>query len=166
MHVLALLIIKCVGAVMNAIGLYRIGNFCYKKNIPIVPFLCKASIFFLFNSVVPSSTKIGEGSRFAYGCIGVVLHGKATIGERVIIGQGVTVGRKLSPQGVPVIGNDVYISAGSRILGDISIGNNVIIGANSVVVSDVPPNCIVAGAPARVIRVVEGSIYDLLENIY
>lgn len=151
---------------MNAIGLYRIGSFCYQKKIPVVPFLCKAVIFLLFNSVVPYTTKIGKGSRFAYGCIGVVLHGKAVIGERVIIGQGVTIGRKLSPQGVPVIGSDVYISAGARILGDITVGDNVIIGANSVVVSNIPPNCIVAGAPARVIRTVNGSIYELLENIY
>jgi len=151
---------------MNAIGIYRVANFCYRKKIPVVPFMCKAAIFLLFNSVVPYSTKIGKGSRFAYGCIGVVLHGRAVIGERVIIGQGVTVGRKLSPNGVPVIGNDVYIAAGARILGDITIGDNVIIGANSVVVTDVPANTIVAGAPARVVRTIDQSIYELLENIY
>lgn len=151
---------------MNAIGLYRLANYCHRKNVPVVPFFCKALIFLVFNSVVPYTTVIGRGSRFAYGCIGVVLHGRATIGERVIIGQGVTVGRKLHPDGVPVIGNDVYISAGARILGDIVIGDNVIIGANSVVISDVPSNCIVAGAPARVVRAIDGSIYDLLKNIY
>lgn len=151
---------------MNAIGIYRVANFCYRKKIPVVPFMCKAAIFLLFNSVVPYSTKIGKGSRFAYGCIGVVLHGRAVIGERVIIGQGVTVGRKLSPNGVPVVGNDVYIAAGARILGGITIGDNVIIGANSVVVTDVPANTIVAGAPARVVRTIDQSIYELLENIY
>lgn len=151
---------------MNAIGIYRLANYCHRKRIPVIPFFCKVLIFFLFNSVVPYTTTIGRGSRFAYGCIGVVLHGRAVIGERVIIGQGVTVGRKLSPNGIPVIGNDVYISAGARILGDIVIGNNVIIGANSVVVSSIPSNCIAAGSPARVIRMIDGSIYDLLENIY
>nr|WP_286775630.1 serine acetyltransferase [[Pseudomonas] sp. BICA1-14] len=151
---------------MNAIGLYRVGSFCYKKKIPLIPMLCKVLTFLLFNSVVPFTTIIGKGSRFAYGGIGVVLHAQAKIGGRVIIGQGVTIGRKLNPDGVPVIGNDVYISAGSRILGDITVGDNVIIGANSVVVSNVPPNSIVVGAPARVVRQVEGSIYDLLKNIY
>lgn len=151
---------------MNAIGVYRVANYCYRKKIPVIPFVCKALIFLMFNSVVPYTTRIGRGSRFAYGCIGVVLHGRAIIGERVIIGQGVTIGRKLNPNGVPKIGNDVYISAGSRILGDITIGDNVIIGANSVVVSNVPANCIVAGAPARVVRNIDKSIYELLENIY
>lgn len=151
---------------MNAIGVYRVANYCYRKKIPVIPFICKALIFLMFNSVVPYTTRIGRGSRFAYGCIGVVIHGRAIIGERVIIGQGVTIGRKLSPNGVPKIGNDVYISAGSRVLGDITIGDNVIVGANSVVVSDVPANCIVAGAPARIVRNIDKSIYELLENIY
>jgi len=151
---------------MNAIGLYRVGNYLYKKKVPFLPSLCKALIFLLFNSVVPFSAVIGRGSRFAYGGIGVVLHAKSKIGDRVIIGQGVTIGRKLDPEGVPVIGNDVYISAGARVLGGIVVGDNVIIGANSVVVSSVPPNSIVAGAPARVVRHVDGSIYDLLKNIY
>lgn len=151
---------------MNAVGIYRVANFCYRKKIPLVPVVCKALIFLIFNSVVPYTTRIGKGSRFAYGCIGVVLHARAVIGERVIIGQGVTVGRKLSPHGVPKIGSDVYISAGSRILGGITVGDNVIIGANSVVVTDIPPNCIAAGAPARVIRKIDRSIYELLENIH
>jgi serine O-acetyltransferase len=51
----------------------------------------------------------------------------------------------------PVIGDNVYIAAGSRVLGGIKIGNDVIIGANAVVIKDVPDNCIVAGIPAKVI---------------
>ena len=53
---------------------------------------------------------------------------------------------------MPVIGDNVHISAGARILGPIRIGNNVIIGANAVVVKDVPDNCIVAGVPAKIIK--------------
>jgi len=151
---------------MNAIYLHRVSSWLYVRNVPLLPKILKALIFLLFNSVVPYTTKIGKGSKFAYGGIGVVLHSRAVIGSRVIIGQGVTVGRKLSPNGVPTIGNDVYISAGARVLGEIVVGDNVIIGANSVVVSDVPPNCIVAGAPAKVIRSISEPIYDLLENIY
>lgn len=151
---------------LNAIFLYRLANFLYKKRIPFLPLLIKYLIFIIFNSVVPYTTKIGKNTKFAYGGIGVVLHSKCVIGENCIIGQGITIGRKLSPDGIPTIGNDVYIAAGSRILGNITIGNNVIIGANSVVVTDIPANSIVAGAPAKVIRKVDKSIYDLLENIF
>lgn len=69
-----------------------------------------------------------------------------------MIGQGVTIGGKSGWYEVPVIGDDVIINAGARILGPVKIGNNVIIGANAVVVKDVPDNCVVAGVPARIIR--------------
>jgi len=151
---------------MNAIYFYRIANFFYRKNIPIIPGIIKAIIFVLFNSVIPYSAKIGVGSRFAYGAIGVVVHSQAVIGRKVIIGQGVTIGRQLDPDGVPRIGDNVYISAGAKVLGDVSIGNNVIIGANAVVIKDVPENSIVAGIPARLIRRVDDDIYVLLRNIY
>ena len=44
------------------------------------------------------------------------------------------------------------IGSGSTILGNITIGENSIIGAGSVVAKDVPPNTIVAGNPARILR--------------
>lgn len=151
---------------MNAIKLYKIGNYCYLRKIPIIPLLTKVMIYFLFNSVVPYSTEIGKDSKFAYGGIGVVIHGKCKIGERVIMGQNITIGRSLDPESIPEIGNNVYISAGARVVGDIKIGNNVIIGANAVVNKDVPDNSIVAGVPAKVIKKVDVDIYTLLKNIY
>ena len=46
----------------------------------------------------------------------------------------------------PRIGNNVYIGAGAKILGDIEIGDNVKIGANAVVTKNVPDNCTVVGS--------------------
>jgi serine O-acetyltransferase len=151
---------------MNAIKFYRLANYLHRLGIPFIPKILNAMVFIVFNSVVPATCSIGKGSRFAYGGIGVVVHARAVIGEKVIIGQNVTIGRQLDPDGVPVIGDNVYISAGARILGDIRIGSNVIIGANAVVIHDVPDNSIVAGVPARIIRSVDKDIYELLKNIY
>jgi len=151
---------------MNAIVLFRISSWLYRKKIPIFPKIIKGIIFLLFNSVVPYTAKIGAKSKFAYGGVGTVIHSRSIIGDRVIIGQNVTIGRKLDPNGIPVIGHNVYIAAGARILGDIVVGNNVIIGANSVVISSVPDNSIVAGSPAKVVRTIDEDIYVLLENIY
>lgn len=50
------------------------------------------------------------------------------------------------------IGNDCYISTGVTILGPIKIGNNVTIGAGAVVTKDVPDNCVVAGIPAKIVK--------------
>ena len=151
---------------MNAMGLYRLGNMCYKKHIPIIPKLTKLLAFAFFNTVIPYTAEIGKGSKFSYGAIGCVVHSRTRIGERVIIGQNTTIGRSLDPEDFPEVGDDVYISAGARIIGKIRIGNNVIIGANSVVNKDVPDNCIVAGVPAKVIRHIDVSIWELLKNIH
>ena len=151
---------------MNAIRFYRVGNWAYKHKIPLIPYICKIFTFILFNSVIPSTSTIGKGSKLAYGGIGVVIHSKSIIGEKVLIGQNTTIGRALDPQGIPTIGNNVYIGAGARILGSVVVGNNVIIGANSVVTKNIEDNSIVAGVPAKLIRTVDVDIYDLLKNIY
>jgi acetyltransferase-like isoleucine patch superfamily enzyme len=51
-----------------------------------------------------------------------------------------------------LIGNDVCISTGVKILGGISVGDGAIIGAGAVVTKDVPPYSIIAGVPAKVIK--------------
>lgn len=50
-----------------------------------------------------------------------------------------------------MVGDDVFIGAGAKILGEISIGNNVKIGANAVVLEDVPEGCTVVGVPVRIV---------------
>lgn len=150
---------------MNAIELYRVGRWMYIHRIPFIPKIVKGITYLVFNSVVPYTTEIGKETKFAYGGIGCVVHSKAKIGNRVIIGQNSTIGRSLDPEDYPTIGNDVYISAGARIIGNTHIGNNVIIGANAVVNKDVEDNTIVAGVPAKVIRKIDVPIWSLLKNI-
>lgn len=53
------------------------------------------------------------------------------------------------------IGNKVWIGGGAIILPGITIGNNAVIAAGSVVTKDVPKNAVVAGNPARVIKMVD-----------
>jgi serine O-acetyltransferase len=52
----------------------------------------------------------------------------------------------------PILGNNVHIKNGAKVLGPITIGDNVTVGANAVVVKDVPANCVVVGVPARIVR--------------
>lgn len=151
---------------LNCMTLYRAGHFFHKHHIPVLPSFFKYAGFLIFNSVIPPSTEIGAQSKCAYGGMGVVVHQRSVIGERVLIGQNTTIGRSLDPEDFPSIGSDVYISAGARIIGKIHVGDNVIIGANAVVTKDVPNNSIVAGVPARVLRTVDCSIWSLLKNVY
>jgi serine O-acetyltransferase len=52
---------------------------------------------------------------------------------------------------VPVIGDNVYIGPGAKIIGRVNMGSGVAIGANAVVTKDVPDNAVVVGVPAKVI---------------
>jgi serine O-acetyltransferase len=82
-----------------------------------------------------------------------VVSDQAVIGSNVNISQGITIGRtnRGEKQGVPTIGDEVYIGPGAKIIGKINIGNNITIGANAVVTSDIPNNACVAGIPAKII---------------
>ena len=131
---------------------YRLSNWLYCHHIPVLPKFLWRIMYLLFNSSLPGSCVIGGGTVLAYGGIGIVVHARSVIGRNCMIGQGVTIGGKSGWYEVPIIGDNVHISAGARILGPIRIGNNVIIGANAVVVKDVPDNCIVAGVPAKIIK--------------
>jgi maltose O-acetyltransferase len=53
------------------------------------------------------------------------------------------------------IGNNVWIGSRVTVLKGVSIGDNSVIGTMSVVTSDIPPNCIATGIPARIIRKIE-----------
>jgi serine O-acetyltransferase len=75
--------------------------------------------------------------------------GYARFGDNCRIRNGVVVGlRRIDQKVAPVIGDNVDIGAGAKLLGPIRIGNNTIIGANAVVLCDVPDNSVAVGVPA------------------
>jgi serine O-acetyltransferase len=107
-----------------------------------------------YNSKIPCEAEIGKGTSFGYGGIGVVIHSSSVIGANCLIGQHVTIGGgNTHYKGVPNIGDNVVISCGSVVFGGIHVGNNVVIGANSVVNKPVPDNAVVAGNPAKILRI-------------
>jgi serine O-acetyltransferase len=82
---------------------------------------------------------------------GIIVSGYARFGDNCRIRNGVVVGlRRVEEPAAPVIGNNVDIGAGAKLLGPIRIGDNSIIGANAVVIEDVPENSIAIGVPAVV----------------
>ena len=88
---------------------------------------------------------------------GIIVSGHARFGDHCRIRNGVVVGlRRVEEKCAPVIGNNVDIGAGAKLLGPIRIGDNVSIGANAVVLCDVPDNSIAVGVPAVVKRRVDG----------
>lgn len=99
---------------------------------------------------LPCETQLGR--RFLIEHFGgIVISGDTVIGDDVIVRNGVTLGLKRTGQaGAPIIGNRVDIGAGAKVLGPVRIGDDVVIGANAVVITDVPPNSLAVGVPARI----------------
>jgi len=120
--------------------------------------------YLLHNSEIPFTAEIGKNTVFAYGGIGVIIHGQSIIGERANIGSNVTIGG--DDKGVPFIGNDVFLSSGAKVIGNLSIGHGAIIGANSVVLKSVSSFEIVAGSPAKNIGNVTRANFDRYSGYY
>lgn len=93
--------------------------------------------------------------KFPHGIAGIFVSEGAKVGKDCVIFHQVTLGSNTLPGsrgvGCPVIGDNVYIGCGAKIIGNVHIGNNVRIGANCVVTRDVPDNATVVLEQPRVI---------------
>lgn len=151
---------------MDAMFIYKIANFFDRNHMR---FLAKMFVYinyFLHNSYIPSGCQIGKTSEFAYGGIGLVIHDNVRIGEGCIIGQGITIGGRNEIKEVPVIEDNVYISAGARIVGNVKIGHDSIIGTNAVVLMDIPPYSVVAGVPGKIIAKITKKSFEEKYQFY
>ena len=136
----------------------RIGNYLLgKRNLFCKLLLCLVKIIHKINSritgiQIPIGTHVADGLKFFhFNCI--IVAQCTIIGKNCSIHQGVTIGRVFAGKkaGTPVIGDNVVIFPGAKIIGNVHIGNNVVIGANAVVVNDVPDGVVVGGIPAKVL---------------
>ncbi len=134
---------------------YRFGRWRYGVRPTLVRKLCSLLYKILFKFVqiltgieLPCEAIVGRNfviDHFG----GIIVSGYARFGDNCRIRNGVVVGlRRIEEPYAPVIGNNVDIGAGAKLLGRIKIGDNSIIGANAVVLDDVPENSIATGVPA------------------
>lgn len=133
-----------------AMLLYRVSRLFIKSRLSLLAVITsKLSLFFTGIYISPK-TEIAEGCKLNH--FGTCIHA-TSIGCNAEITHGVTIGQIRAfedDEGYPVIGDYVYIGAGSRVFAN--VGDNVKIGANSVVLKDVDSDCVVAGAPAKVVK--------------
>lgn len=132
----------------------------YARNWPLFGRLAYL-ILKLLGVEIPVSVKIGRDFELAHGGFGVVIHSKSTIGDRVKIYPGVTIGR--SDVHLPIedsefagilIEDDVLLAPGSKVLGKegmLKVGRGTVLGANAVLLTSTGENEIWAGVPAKCI---------------
>lgn len=123
----------------QAVVLYRIASWFKSRGIPVLgPLVARFNQFFTGVDIAPGAV-IGPGLRISHGT-GLVIGGYARLGRGALLLHGVTIG---SPHPgrvgkMPVIGDNLFIGAGARVIGDITIGDDVFIGVNAIVAVDVP----------------------------
>ncbi len=106
-----------------------------------------------YNYDISYKAQISEGFSISHHGY-VIIRVGTTIGKNCWVRPGTCIGKKnLDECGDgAVIGDNCNIGVGVAIMGKVVIGDNVTIGANSVVVKDIPSDCVVAGAPAAIIK--------------
>ena len=140
---------------LHAMFFYRINHFLWNCHLKILArFLSQFARFLTGIEIHPGAT-IGKRFFIDHG-MGVVIGETTIIGNDCTLYQGVTLGgvgtgeHKVKRH--PTLQNNVMISSGARIIGDVTIGDNSIVGASSVVLKDVLPNCTVVGVPGRIVK--------------
>lgn len=106
---------------------------------------------FRFGIDIPYNTEIGPGLYIGH-FGGIVVNWQARIGKNCNLNHDVTIGVTYGGKspGVPIIGDNVYLGPGSKIIGGITIGKHCAIGANSVVTKDMPDGAAVVGIPGEI----------------
>lgn len=137
---------------LHALWAHRIAHGLWRRDVKLLAKLIAQTSRWVTGIEIHPGAVIGEGVFIDHG-FGIVIGETAIIGNNVTIYQGVTLGGTGKEKGKrhPTIGNDVLISAGAKVLGNITIGDCVKIGASSVVLKDVPSDSTVVGIPGRVV---------------
>jgi tetrahydrodipicolinate N-acetyltransferase len=108
----------------------------------------------MLGAMINIGSVVGEGTMID---MNVVLGGRATVGKNCHIGAGAVLAGVIEPPSAkPVVIEDgVVIGANAVVLEGVTVGEGAVVAAGAIVTADVPPNTLVAGTPARVIKEID-----------
>ena len=147
--------------VMWALSVYRFGRFAAKqqfwvlrKLLGLVYVVIHPVSVVLGGMYLQRDTQVGDKPHFLHGG-NIQINPGSVIGDRVGIMHGVTLGtgphRENQKRITPVIGDDCFLGCNSSVLGGVTVGDRSVVAANSLVISDIPPDSMAIGVPAKAV---------------
>lgn len=82
----------------------------------------------------------------------IVVNGNCHVGKNCRIQEGVTLGATNGSDKAPVLGDNIFLGSGAKVIGDVKLADDIAVGANAVVVKSSEPGGVsLGGCPARII---------------
>ncbi len=131
-----------------AMILYRLMQACHRRCLTPLAMLLGRLNTMLCGCI------IGRGAHFGPRFVlihshGVVINTRTRGGTGITLEHQVTLGAEKGQ--APILGDEVFVGAGAKVIGGVRIGSRVRIGANAVVVGDLPDDVTAVGVPARIV---------------
>jgi serine O-acetyltransferase len=137
----------------QAVVLHRIAHAFKRRRIPVLgPLFARLSLFLTGVDIAPGA-EIGPGLLISHG-VGIVIGGYARIGSGATLLHGVTIGGPYPSRRreMPTLGDDVFLAAGAKVIGQVRVGDRVFVGAGALVAEDVPDDSVVVSRSGIEIR--------------
>ncbi len=130
----------------------------------------KKNAVVMMGAIINIGAEIGEGTMID---MGAVLGGRAIVKDHCHIGAGAVLAGVIEPaSATPVIIEDnVLVGANAVVIEGVHVGKNAVVAAGAVVIEDVPDNAVVAGCPAKIIKMKDEkaasktALVDALRNL-
>ncbi|RMH38134.1 MAG: serine acetyltransferase [Deltaproteobacteria bacterium] len=126
--------------------LYRAMRWSARRRLRGLAYACQFANKLINHCVIGVDAEFGPGFVLLHPT-GVVINSKVKGGRNVALESGVVIGDDKGRS--PVLGDDVFVGSGAKVIGGVEVGSGARIGANAVVVKPVEPDTTVVGIPAR-----------------
>ncbi|MDE6667228.1 MAG: serine O-acetyltransferase [Clostridia bacterium] len=139
---------------VHALSWHRLASGLYKMHLKLPARMVSQFAKFLTGIEIHPAAEIAPGVFIDHGA-GVVIGETAKVGAGTVLYHGATLGGTGKEKGKrhPTVGENCVISAGAKVLGNITVGDYAKIGANAVVLTNIPPHATAVGVPAKVVKI-------------